>query len=68
MLLKGFSHKEIARLRNTSEATIRQQAAAIYLKSRLGGRAALSAYFLEDLLAEPASQAAITAPAAIRSA
>jgi DNA-binding CsgD family transcriptional regulator len=50
LLLKGFSHKEIARLRKTSEATIRQQAASIYQKSSLNGRAALSAYFLEELL------------------
>jgi DNA-binding CsgD family transcriptional regulator len=50
LLLKGFSHKEIARLRATSEATIRQQAASIYEKADLGGRAALSAFFLEDLL------------------
>lgn len=50
LMLKGFSHKEIARLRTTSEATIRQQAASIYEKSNLSGRAALSAFFLEDLL------------------
>jgi DNA-binding NarL/FixJ family response regulator len=30
LLLKGFSHKEIARIRSTSEATIRQQAASVY--------------------------------------
>ena len=53
LLLKGFSHKEIARLRNTSEATIRQQAAALYQKSGLSGRAALSAFFLEELLQPP---------------
>jgi DNA-binding CsgD family transcriptional regulator len=53
MLLKGFSHKEIARLRRTSEATIRQQAAAVYQKAGLSGRAALSAFFLEDLLSPP---------------
>lgn len=53
LLLKGLSHKEIARLRSTSEATIRQQAAAIYQKSGLSGRAALSAFFLEDLLDQP---------------
>jgi DNA-binding CsgD family transcriptional regulator len=51
LLLKGLSHKEIARLRDTSEATVRQQAAAIYRKSGLGSRAELSAFFLEDLLA-----------------
>ena len=50
LMLKGFSHKEIARLRATSEATIRQQAASIYDKANLSGRAALSAFFLEDLL------------------
>jgi DNA-binding CsgD family transcriptional regulator len=50
LLLKGFSHKEIARLRHTSTTTIRQQAASIYQKADLSGRAALSAFFLEDLL------------------
>ena len=50
LLLKGLSHKEIARLRDTSEATIRQQATSLYRKANLGGRAALSAFFLEDLL------------------
>jgi DNA-binding CsgD family transcriptional regulator len=50
LLLKGFSHKEIARLRRTSEATVRQQAASLYQKAELDGRAALSAFFLEDLL------------------
>jgi DNA-binding NarL/FixJ family response regulator len=50
LLLKGFSHKEIARLRHTSSTTIRQQAASIYQKTNLSGRAALSAFFLEDLL------------------
>lgn len=50
LLLKGLSHKEIARLRRTSEATVRQQAASLYQKADLDGRAALSAFFLEDLL------------------
>ncbi len=68
LLLKGFSHKEIARLRNTSEATIRQQATSIYQKSNLGGRAALSAFFLEDLLADPGRPAAIARPLGVRSA
>jgi DNA-binding CsgD family transcriptional regulator len=49
-ILKGYSHKEIARLRDTSERTIRQQAQSIYRKSGLSGKNALSAYFLEDLL------------------
>ncbi len=50
LLLKGLTHKEIARVRSTSERTVRQQARALYLKARLAGRAELSAFFLEDLL------------------
>lgn len=49
-ILKGLSHKEIARVRQTSERTIREQARALYRKSGLSGRAELSAFFLEDLL------------------
>jgi DNA-binding NarL/FixJ family response regulator len=54
-LLKGFTLQEIAELRTTSERTVRQQASVIYKKSGLSGRAQLSAFFLEDLLA-PASE------------
>ena len=50
LLLKGLRHGEIATLRGTSEATVRQQARSIYLKSGLAGKSAFSAYFLEDLL------------------
>jgi len=53
LLLKGLSHKEIAIVRETSERTVRQQAAVIYGKANLGGRAALSAFFLEDMLLPP---------------
>lgn len=49
LILKGASLKEIAQLRHTSEATIRQQSQGIYRKSGLSNRAQLSAYFLEDL-------------------
>ena len=49
-LLKGLSHREIAEIRQTSERTIREQARALYRKSGLSGRSALSAFFLEDLL------------------
>lgn len=56
MLLKGYSHKELARLRNTSERTVREQARAVYRKSGLGGRSELSAFFLEDLLLPQAGQ------------
>ena len=49
LMLKGASLKEIALARDTSEATIRQQAQSVYRKSGLSGRAELSAYFLESL-------------------
>jgi DNA-binding CsgD family transcriptional regulator len=51
LLLKGLSLKEIAQVRSTSERTIRAQARALYAKAGLTGRAALSAFFLEDLMA-----------------
>jgi len=50
LLLKGLSHKEIADIRGTGEATVRQQSAGIYRKTGLGGRHDLAAFFLEDLL------------------
>lgn len=50
MLLKGFSLKEIALLRGTSERTIRQQASSVYQKAKVSGRHAFSAWFIEDLL------------------
>jgi DNA-binding NarL/FixJ family response regulator len=50
LLLKGLSHKEIGALRNVSEATVRQQARALYAKAGLEGRHDLAAFFLEDLL------------------
>lgn len=51
LLLKGLSHKEVASARDSSERTVRQQARSVYRKAGLGGRACLSAFFLEDLLA-----------------
>lgn len=53
LLLKGLSHKEIAEVRGTSEATVRQQSRALYKKAGLTGRHDLAAFFLEDLLAGP---------------
>jgi len=52
-LLKGFSHKDVARLRKVSEATARQQARAIYRKAGINGRHDLAAFFLEDLVLPP---------------
>ncbi len=49
-LLKGHSHKRIARLTDRSERTVRQHAVAVYRKSGMGGRAELSAFFLEGLI------------------
>ena len=51
LLLKGLSTKEIAAIRASSERTVREQAGSVYSKAGLTGRAALSAFFLEDLLA-----------------
>lgn len=50
LILKGLSLKEIATIRNTSERTVRQQAAQAYNKAGVSNRAELSAFFLEDLL------------------
>lgn len=50
LLLKGFSLKEIADIRGTTEKTARTQSNSIYAKSGLSGRSELSAFFLEDLL------------------
>src|SRR5262245_23989943 len=49
LILKGLSHKEIAALRATTDATVRQQAQSIYRKAGLPGKTAFSAFFLEDL-------------------
>lgn len=50
-LIKGLSHQEIADITHRSERTIRQHAGSVYQKTGLAGRAELSAFFLEDLLA-----------------
>jgi len=64
LILKGLSHKEIASLRGTTEATVRQQAQSIYARSNLPGKSAFSAYFLEDLFNPdlPANASAAHAP------
>lgn len=50
LLLKGNSHKRIARITDRSERTVRQHSVAVYRKSGLSGRAELSGFFLGDLL------------------
>ena len=53
LLLKGFSHRDVARLRNVNETTARQQARSIYKKAGLSGRHDLAGFFLEDLMLPP---------------
>ncbi len=60
LMLKGFTHQEVAALRATTAATTRQQAHGIYRKSKLPNRTAFAAYFMEDLL--PMSQSAGSPP------
>ncbi len=49
-LLKGWSHKRIARTTQTSERTVRQHSVSVYRKSGLAGRAELAGFFLEPML------------------
>lgn len=48
LILKGLSNKEIAALRATTEATVRQQAQSIFRKANLPDKAAFLTYFLDD--------------------
>jgi DNA-binding CsgD family transcriptional regulator len=50
LLLKGHSHKTIARKTRRGDQTVRQHAASVYRKAALSGRAELSGFFLEDLM------------------
>ena len=50
LLLKGHSHKAIAKHTGRSPQTVRQHAAVVYRKGQLSGRAELAAFFLEDLM------------------
>ncbi len=52
LILKGLSTKEIAKIQNSQDKTVRQHCSSIYRKSGLAGRSELSAYFLEDLLSD----------------
>lgn len=61
LLMKGLSVKEVATVRATNERTVRSQARTLYSKAGLSGRAALSAFFLEDLLA-PVDETALGLP------
>jgi putative tricarboxylic transport membrane protein len=67
LTLKGLRLKDIARARNTSDRTVRQQAQAIYRKAGLDGRTDLSAYFLESVLggSELGPEADLATPSAV---
>ena len=52
-LLKGFTLREIAELRETREKTVRQQASGVYRKAGVSGRNELAAWFFEDMLGSP---------------
>jgi DNA-binding CsgD family transcriptional regulator len=49
-LLKGKSHKQIARATGRSERTARQHATSVYGKAGLDGRASLAGFFLDELI------------------
>ena len=67
LMLKGLSHKEIATLRDSSPATVRQQAAAAYAKSGLSSRTEMAAFFLEDLFPSGGAQMPGLKPSAFSS-
>ena len=50
-MLKGFANSEIAKLRNTSEGTIKAQATAVFRKAGVTGRPQLLSAFIEELMA-----------------
>lgn len=55
MLLKGHSHKRIAKLSDRSDRTVRQHAVSVYRKSGLAGRSELSGFFLDGLVSPAAA-------------
>lgn len=48
--IKGMSTAEIARLRTTSEGTVKAQTNAIYRKAGVSGRSQLLSLFIDDLM------------------
>ncbi len=55
--IKGFANAEIARLRKTSEGTVKAQSNAIYRKAGVSGRTQLLSLFLDELMDEAARPA-----------
>lgn len=56
--IKGLSVQEMARLRETSEGTVKAQTAAIYRKADVTGRPQLLSLFIEDMMGADRSHAA----------
>jgi DNA-binding CsgD family transcriptional regulator len=52
--IKGMTIAEIARLRETSEGTVKAQSNAIYRKAGVAGRTQLLSLFMEDLMDDDA--------------
>ncbi|MDA8747132.1 LuxR C-terminal-related transcriptional regulator [Litoreibacter sp.] len=51
--IKGVLTADIARLRETSEGTVKAQTNAIYRKAGVSGKSQLVSLFVEDLMADP---------------
>ena len=56
--IKGLTLAEIAKLRQTSEGTVKAQSNAIYRKAGVGGRTQLLSLFIEDLMDDGPTRAA----------
>ncbi len=61
--IKGFSTAEIARMRSTSEGTVKAQTNAIYRKADVSGRPQLLGLFIEDLMGDALPGVDIADPA-----
>ena len=64
--IKGLSTPEIARLRDTSEGTVKAQTNAIYRKAGVSGRSQLLSIFIDDLMDPELIQSSRAASSASR--
>ena len=55
--IKGLSIAEIARLRGTSEGTVKAHSAAIYRKAGVNGRTQLLSLFIDELMVDAPAEA-----------
>lgn len=61
--IKGLSTQEIARMRTTSEGTVKAQTNAIYRKAGVSGRPQLLSLFIDDLMEDTLLPAGARTPA-----